>query len=285
MVKILLPVFGGIVLLLSGCAVENEHLAKLPLFDPKTDKIPGLDSPHQRKEIIQKKGAKGATASESEKEILVAQLMYEYQTSPDPNMRREAVDALAKIPHLQRDRFLQEILQDENPFVRLSALEALGKIYSGRKEELTTLLIDRMKTDPDKDVRLSTVRILGDTWQGSLGKFNKTGWAFDVAYRSDTKSLPTESSSTEYRLTDDDIHEGKTLREVILELGNLLHDKVPAIRYEAMQSLQKITKQDYGNDINRWVEYMRYVKGEIPNPPSERAFNEKMPSIALPMFK
>jgi hypothetical protein len=44
-------------------------------------------------------GMKGATVSEEEREILVAKLAYEYQTSPDPIMRREALDALTKIPH------------------------------------------------------------------------------------------------------------------------------------------------------------------------------------------
>lgn len=243
----LLSIFGGFAILLSGCAVENEHIAKLPLFEAKSDRIPGLDPPHLRKKIIREKGAKGATATESEREILVAQLMLEYQTSPDPNMRREAVDALAKIPHPQRDRYLLEILQDENPFVRLSALEALGKTYSGPKEDWQALLIDRMKADTDKDVRVVAIRILGNI-------------------------SPKDTTSDSYRT-------------VVVELGNLLYDKVPAVCYEAMQSLQKITDKDYGNDINRWVHFMRYVKGEVPDLPAERTFAERMPRIALPMFK
>ena len=246
-VKMLLLVFGGMAVLLSGCAVENEHIAKLPLFEAKSDKIPGLDSPIQRKKIIREKGAMGVSATESEREILIAQLVYEYQMSPDPNMRREAVDALAKIPHPQRDRFLQEILQDENPFVRLSALDALDNTYSGRQEDLTALLIDRMKADTDKDVRLASVRILGNV-------------------------CPKDTSN--------DLH-----RTVVLELGNLLYDKIPAIRYEAMRSLQKITGKDYGNDINRWVQFIRYIKEEIPDLPSERTLLDKMPGIPLPMFK
>ena len=279
--KMLFPIFAGLAILLSGCAVENQYIAKLPGFEAKSDKIPGLDSPHDRKKLIREKGTKGATASEAEKEIYVAQLAYEYQTCPDPNMRREAVDALAKIPHPQRDKYLQEIVQDENPFVRLSALEALGKTYSGPKEELTTLLIDRMKADPDKDVRLSAVRILGDTWSGSFGKYTKVGLAFDFTYKNDTK--PSQSSSTEF--SPDELREGKAVHESLLELGDLLHDNVPAIRYEAMGALKKVTKQDYGYDISRWMEYMRYVKKEVPTAPSTRSLAEKMPSVALPMFK
>jgi hypothetical protein len=255
--KILLPIFGGVAVLLSGChSVENQFLASnVPFLEAKTDIIPGLDPPSKRAKIIQEKGTKGATASEAEKEIYVAQLVYEYQTVPDPNMRREAVDALAKIPHPDRDRYLQEILRaDENPFVRLSALDALGAKYSGSMEDLTALLIDRMKTDPDKDVRLRAVQILGDV---------------------------CPKSSLVYK----DPSERKLAESVVLELGSLLHDRVVAVRYESMRSLQKITGKDYGSDINRWLQYIRYTNGEVPELPSERSMTEKMPTVALPMFK
>ena len=248
MVKMLLPILGGIAVLLSGCAVNNEHLAKMPLFEARMDTIPGIDSPHQRKKAIREKGEKGAKAPDSEKEILVAQLVLEYQTSPDPNMRREAVDALAKIPHPQRDRHLQDILRDENMFVRLSALEALGgKTYSGSVDELVSLLIHQIKIDPDKDIRATAIRILGEV-------------------------TPKDSAN--------DLH-----RSTVLELGTLLHDRMPAVQYASMQSLGRITGKDYGNDINRWLQLVRYVNGEVPELPAERTFAEKMPRIALPMFK
>jgi len=245
-VKMLLLVFGG-VLTLPGCAVDNQYLARLPLFEARSDRIPGLDPPHERRKLIREKGTRGANASEESREILVAQLVHEYQTSPDPNMRREAVDALAKIPHPQRDRFLREILQDPNAFVRLSALEALGNTYSGNPENLQRLLIDRMQNDSDRDVRLAAVRILGDV-------------------------CPQDAADPSQRM-------------IILELGNLLNDRVPAIRYQSMQSLRRITGLDYGNDINRWLHYIRYVNGEVPNLPAERTFTERLPTIALPMFR
>ncbi|GHT45386.1 hypothetical protein FACS189454_04770 [Planctomycetales bacterium] len=231
----------------AGCAVDNEHLAKLPLFEAKSDTIPGLDPPYVRKKLIRTKGEKGAKASDSEKEVLSAQLMNEYQTSPDPNMRRESVDALAKIPCPSRDRYIAEILKDEEPFVRLSALEALDKTYSGDNAELVSILIDRLKADPDKDVRLAAIRILG-------------------------KKVNTK--------------ENDALKEqVIGELGDALYDKVSAVRYESMQSLHRITGKDYGNDINRWMQYIKYQKGEVADLPGERSFTEKIPKIDLPMFK
>jgi len=248
-VKILLLVFSG-VMALPGCAVDNQHIARLPLFEARSDVIDGLDPPHVRRKIIREKGTRGATASEANREILVAQLVHEYQTSPDPNMRREAVDALAKIPHPQRDRFLREILQDPNPFVRLSALEALGNTYSGGPENLQKLLIDRMRTDTDQDVRVAAVRILGEVTPKSSARDNRDRACLSV-----------------------------------LELGNLLNDRVPAVRFAAMQSLRTITGLDYGHDINRWLHYIRYVNGEVPNLPAERTFTERLPPIVLPMFR
>jgi len=253
-VKILLLVFSG-VMALPGCAVDNQHIARLPLFEARSDRIPGLDPPHERRKLIREKGARGATASEESREILVAQLVHEYQTSPDPNMRREAVDALAKIPHPQRDRFLREILQDPNPFVRLSALEALGNTYSGDPESLQRLLIDRMRTDADQDVRVAAVRILGDV-------------------------------TPPHKVENRQMWDGRGISHTaILELGNLLNDRIPAVRFAAMRSLQRITGMDYGNDINRWLHFIRYVNGEVPDLPAERTFTERLPTIALPMFR
>ena len=255
--KISILIFSGIAISLSnGCtAVENQYLAKLPFFEAKSDIVPGLDPPSLRKKIIEEKGTKGANAPQDEREILVAQLMYEYKTSPDPNMRRAAVDALAKIPHQDRDRFLKEILRDDNPFVRMSALEALGKTYSSGLPELIHLLVDRAKLDTDRDVRLTSVRILGDV---------------------------SPNHKKESKLSQEEL----SLREsVVLELGNLLQDRVPAVRYEAMLSLHKITGKDYGNNVDRWMQYVRYVKNEVPDLPPRRSLVEKMPTIALPMFR
>jgi len=256
--KILLPILGGIVLLQSqsGCAVDNQTIARLPLFSAKSDVIPGFDPPHVRLKQIETKGKEGAKASEAEREILVAQLMHEYMTSPDSNMRRATVDALAKIPHPERDRFLRDILRDENPFVRISALEALGAAYSGSLSDLTSLLIEQAKIDVDGDVRITAVRILGDV----------------------SPKAPRNNAR-------DNAHDARLRESITVELGGLLDDRVLAVRYEAMRSLKKITRKDYGYDMSRWSHYVRYVRGEVPDLPSGRTFSEKLPTISLPMFR
>ncbi len=235
-----------------GCAVDNEYIAKLPLFEARSDKIPGLMSPLERKEAIREKGKKGKKASEADKEMIVAQLMVEYRTSPDRNMRRESVDAMAKIPYSKRDQYMKEILNDEDSFVRISALEALGAMNTLSQEELVAIFIEHLKRDPDKDVRLTSVRLLGQSfpWQS-----------------------PKSAISPELRNT------------VLAALGDALYDKISAVRYESMQSLHRVAGKDFGNDINRWIQYVQYVKGETSDAPRERSFAEKLPRIQLPMLK
>lgn len=246
----------------SGCATDNEFLAKMPLFEAYSDKIPGLLSPVERKKQIRLKGEKGAKAPAAEQELLVAQLMSEYWTAPDPNMRREAVDAMAKIPHRKRDEFMKEILTDKDPFVRISALEALGKTFAGSRSELVDILAEHLKSDPDKDVRLVAARLLGN--EGKLETSDKKN-------KTPQENLPQVSR---------ELHD-----TVVFALGDALLDKVPAIRYEAMQSLASVTEKDFGNDINRWIRFIMYKKGETNEMPAERSFAEKLPSIQLPMLK
>ncbi len=160
-----------------GCAVDNAFLASLPLFEAQSDTIPGLQPPYKRLEQIELKGEKGAGAPDAEKEVLVAQLMTEYRSSPDHNMRRAAVDAMAKIPHRKRDEYMKEILNDGDPMVRISALEAICKIYNGPRDELVDLLIERMKRDQDKDVRLIAVKGLGEICAASKSTAVSNGTA------------------------------------------------------------------------------------------------------------
>ena len=46
-------------------------------------------------------------------------------------------------------------------------------------------------------------------------------------------------------------------------LGQALEESDPAMQYRAVSSLREITDQDFGNDVNRW---RQYVKGEVSSP-------------------
>ncbi len=259
-VKYFLTVVFGLSLCgFSGCATDNEFLAKMPLFEANSDRIPGLTPPRERKKQIELKGQKGATAPDAEKEILVAQLMVEYRTSKDPNMRRAAVDAMSKIPHAKRDLYMKEVLKDPDPFVRISALDAIGKSFKVPEEQVG-ILIESMKSDSDKDVRLRAadhVGILGAAYAGR-----------------EKKVLPITIATN-----------GEQAKRIESALSEMLLDKVPAMREQAMVSLHKVTGKDYGMNINRWLEYTQYTRGERSEAPKERSFAEKIPKPQLSMFK
>jgi oligoendopeptidase F len=244
-IAILIAVF--IMLTALSCrSTDFEFLAKTSIIPAYSDKIPGLDSPHERRKLIYTKGVVGAKKNtpESEREILFAQLWEEYSTSPDPNMRREAVDAMAKIPYENKEKFMIDILKDDNAFIRISAVEALGKIFAGEKDNLADVLLNQIKSDTDKDVRIIAIRELGKK-----------------------------------------IKEPQLNKKITIALGDSLYDKVLAVRYEAMVSLAKVSEKDYGKDINRWIKYVQNLKGETTELPKERTWAEKLPVIHLPMFK
>ncbi|MDR2761962.1 MAG: HEAT repeat domain-containing protein [Planctomycetaceae bacterium] len=236
-----------ITFLTSSCrSTDIEFLAKTSIIPAYSDKIPGLDSPHDRRKLIREKGDVGAKKNipDDERETLFAQLWEEYSASPDPNMRREAVDAMTKIPYAHKEKCMLEILKDENAFIRISAIESLGKIYNGEKENIADVLINQIRTDTDKDVRIAAIRELGKP-----------------------------------------ITDPKLNQKITLALGDLLHDKILAVKYETMESLGKVVKKDYGKDINRWVQYIQNLKGESTELPKERTWAEKLPVIHLPMLK
>jgi len=60
-------------------------------------------------------------------------------------------------------------------------------------------------------------------------------------------------------------------RQAVASLAPALEDRDPAMQYLAVQSLRKTTGEDFGNDVERW---RQYVAGNPPPPPSlaERAF-------------
>jgi HEAT repeat protein len=55
-------------------------------------------------------------------------------------------------------------------------------------------------------------------------------------------------------------------------LGNTLEDSDPAMQYQAVLSLREITGKDFGNDVNRW---RQYVKGEQPKPAAPPSLAER----------
>ncbi|MDO5580349.1 MAG: HEAT repeat domain-containing protein [Planctomycetia bacterium] len=265
-----------ILLSLSGCSTpifstDNKFLLRLPGAERKSDEIPGVLRPWERIKLIQEKGKKGKHAPKEEKEILVYQLIQEYERSTDPNVRRASIDALEKITSGFKNEAVEKTyikaFRDPILMVRLSAADAMGsycmelksseekaeardlaaKTLAGLYRDLPFSIAAGAKKENDerKDLRLAIIR--------NLAKFKDSDSA-----------------------------------EIVQVLGEALQNEKlddGALQMAAMRSLEITTHKKYGYDAERWVQYIDYTKNKRENPPEELSLSERFPKPDLPMFK
>ena len=231
---------------LSGCATDNEFIQKHScLFPRKSDKIPGLVQPWARAELIRQKATKVREGSLRDRDIVVAQLVHEYKTSVDPNIRWEAIKALATVPHPDRIENLRLGLSDENANVRIAASRGLVKniqANQGLPKDTEHTFRHVITNDTDKDVRIAAIQCL-----------TKAG----------RKCEP----------------------ETLAVLEQCLSDKTSAVRYAATGTLATCTGKDYGPNVERWIQYFQNQRGEAVAVPKERSIAEKMPKPEWTMFR
>ncbi len=244
-----IPVFLLFALLLPGlcgCATDNEFIQKHScLFPRRSDKIPGLVPPRERAELIRKKAENAREASLQERNIAVAQLVHEYNTSTDPNLRLEAVKALAMIPHPDRIDNLKLAITDGNVDVRIAACRGLVKntqTNQGLPKDMEHTFRYVIQNDADKDVRIAAIQCL-----------TKAG----------RKCEP----------------------ETLTILEQCLNDRVSAVRYAATGTLTTCTGKDFGPDVERWLRYFQSQRGEAVPAPKERSLAEKLPKPEWTMFR
>ena len=123
-----------------GCSTpffwtDNPVLLYLPGAGRRSDPIPGYIIPSERIKLIREKGIKGAKAPSEEKDILLVQLIQEYEKTSSPHIRRAALDAVARIStnyaNPVAEKLFQSALEDSDMALNLSA--ALPGAYaSGR---------------------------------------------------------------------------------------------------------------------------------------------------------
>jgi len=134
---------------------------------------------------------------------------------------------------------------EADPLIRIEIVRAV----SGYPTTAAKSVLDAAIKDSDADVRLVACRAWG-----------RRGGAEAVAKLSEVLSSDMD---TDVRLT-----ALKALGETgdaraVAALGEALEERDPATQYQAMQSLRKVTNEDFGNDVGRW---RQYVKGEVPDP-------------------
>ncbi|MDR1491646.1 MAG: HEAT repeat domain-containing protein [Planctomycetaceae bacterium] len=71
-------------------------------------------------------------------------------------------------------------------------------------------------------------------------------------------------------------------QDTITALGELLESRHAALRYQAIQSLKSCTRQNYGDDVRRWKQYLA---GQTPNPPEKLTFSQRLGWEEISTFK
>ncbi len=243
------PIVAGLLMfgvsLALGCHTNDGNLFNRPFFEPRTDNISGILKPTERIEMIRLKGENGRKSDPEVKKELLEQLLEEYATAPDPLVRQEAVTAAAKISASSQDA-------DQND-VHLSKGFDLVKYAAMR--------------DDDPFVRREACRVIA-SWQ----KQDSAIVLRHVVRNDADKDVQLQAAQSLAAFDD---------RETIETLGSLLDHRQPAVRYEAMQSLKVCTKQDYGNNIHRWKQYLN---GETPDPEYVPSLAERLRFGQLPMI-
>ena len=227
----LFPIFIGLLVLVvsvvAGCQSDKGQTKKKSLFEPKSDTIPGVLKPAERIAMIRLKGENGRKSDYETKKELMEQLLEEYVNSPDPLVRQEVVTASAKI--------FASSEEDGRSDLSLSKGFDLVKHAAMR--------------DEDPFVRREACRVIA-SWQKPESAITLRHIA-----RNDTdKDVQLQAAQSLASFSD---------KDTIETLGSLLDNRQPALRYQAMQSLKTCTKQNYGNDVHRWKQYLA---GDIPDP-------------------
>lgn len=144
---------------------------------------------------------------------------------------------------------------EADPLIRIEIVRAL----SGYPTTAAASVLDAAVDDSDPDVRLAACQAWG-----------KRGGAEAAAKLSEVLSSDMD---TDVRLTALQALGEAGDAGAVAALGEALEDRDPATQYQAMQSLRKVTGEDFGNDVGLW---RQYVKGEVPDPSSPVSVAERV---------
>jgi len=140
------------------------------------------------------------------------------------------------------DELGQSIRAEDDPLIRAEIVRALGNC-SGPKADA---LLRAATEDPSRDVRMAACRAWGERGGVDAAAVLSQVLAGDDA---DVRLAAIEALGQ--------------CRDpaAVAALGPALEDRDPAMQYRAVLALKDLTGEDFGNDVNRW---RQYVQGEVP---------------------
>lgn len=171
-----------------------------------------------------------------------------------PEEYRQELRQLAKSAGKQSEAKQEEIAQqlanglkvEKDALLRMEVLQAMGAMQCPTALSMLRL---GMK-DPDADVRVACCQ----AWRQQGGQE-----AIDLL-----AAAATTDSELDVRMA-----AARCLGELgdkrgVPALGQMLEDRDPAMQHRAVASLQRITGQDLGNDVNAWIDYVKKGAPEQP---------------------
>ena len=145
--------------------------------------------------------------------------------------------------------------REEDPLIRAEIVHAAG----GYRTEPATSVLELALRDSDSDVRLAACEALGKhrgaEAVGILTTALSSDMDIDVRMAAARALGETEDPAA------------------VAPLGRILEERDPALQHQAVVSLRKCSDEDFGNDVNRWHQY---VRGETPDPPKSISVAERI---------
>jgi len=137
----------------------------------------------------------------------------------------------------------QSIRAEDDPLIRAEIVRVLGNCSCPKADALLRASTD----DPSRDVRMAACR----AW-GEHGGANAAAVLSQVLTGDDDPDVRLAAVEALGQCRDP---------AAVAALGPALEDRDPAMQYRAVLALRDLTGEDFGNDVNRW---RQYVQGEVP---------------------
>jgi HEAT repeat protein len=161
----------------------------------------------------------------------------------NPQQKRQVVDYLTN-----------SIGTEPDALIRSEIVKTLGEYPIPSAEPVLKAALQ----DPDTDVRIAACDALGKRPTAESAEL------LIGMLKNDTEQDVRLAAARGLGQTKD--------QRAIAALGDLLADTDPAMQYRAVVSLKTITGQDFGNNVDRW---QQYVKDGNPKPAEPTSIAEK----------
>jgi HEAT repeat protein len=189
----------------------------------------------ERIRMIREEGKYAARGGRKEQEKVAAHLAEEIRTEQDPLVRIQIIKTLAAIPNETAAAVLNGGMKDPDPDVRVAVCDGWGS-------------------------RAAAIRRLPD---GAPAEPREA----DLAARLLAEALTSDTIMDVRLAAARSLAKVKNDPRAVGALGIALKDADPALQFRAVASLKEVSNKDFGNDIEKWQQYVDSV-APSSQPPS-----------------